>query len=97
MGEVHQVGWLCRVQVAGRIVDEACKWSGYDGEAGGDMVVTPWGRDDDRINNDDIGALWLMEFFVLCGVATHWRELRVWFWHLHWRSLRAAKIAMCAN
>jgi hypothetical protein len=35
--------------------------------------VIPWGRNDDGISNDDVGAWRQMEFFVLCGVVTRGR------------------------
>jgi len=59
------------------------------------MLVIPWGRNDDGISNDDIGALQLMEFFVLCGVATRGANSGCRFCHR--TSLRASRTARCMD
>lgn len=42
----------------------------YGGETSGDRLVRLWVKGDDRINDDDVGAWWLMGFCSLYGVAT---------------------------
>lgn len=34
------------------------------------MLLIPWGKNDAETGDDGIGAWRLMDFFVLCGVAT---------------------------
>jgi hypothetical protein len=54
------------------------------------MLVIPWGRDDDGINNDVgdgvLRSLWR---------GNMWRELRMQV--LHWGSLHASRIARCVD
>ena len=33
------------------------------------MLVIPWGRDDDKISDDDVGACQRIGFSVLCDVG----------------------------
>jgi hypothetical protein len=62
----------------------------HGGETGGNRLVIPWVRGNDRIGNDDIGAWRLME--LLFSVA--WRHVaRAQDADLHKRSLCASKSA----